>query len=559
MSGATSRGFAVARIPPAAGPSRLRSSGHEMAFRLPPLREIPSVWAALRWLLGHCVGTPHGNLLIKARLRGLLMADGSNNWKADGPLATRLTREALKRLPRDPAELGRILHGLGEINARTNADLITPVIRHLRKQRPRIPFLKVFDAAAACEAKASGPPQLNAIDLAQWVSGSLLTWATFDRAVYRIGHLDIINPGRFGLGFAAKVITALDVGAIDTWIRHHPNRLRVATIAGAMLPSVSDADIMERATRLLRSRVPALKCLGAAFYVCPIFPRSPLDDFHESRRGLVANGVDPGDATWMMAYRIKNAVHSRYWTQHQLEQARARLRYLESKPEAAIGGRHNFEAEVRSLHTQIDRSSDRLTELGAALESMLEDLAAGWPADGLTEDQMHALENNFVQTPEIRVRVAGKLPQGANRTSLLKRDIDQLRNFIGLSKNPAEVLDTDFNPNDNRFEVILPWAAQSLILLYDDERRGVGKRTSDLVADLSKAFEALAAEPFAAQRKSGRWHSAYGRTASAYIFALLVVASMPEARRSEVATLNGLALDHVFQLLCIPYPDGRTS
>jgi hypothetical protein len=393
-----------------------------MPFSLPPLREIPTVWPALRWLLGPRGGPKADRyLLVKARLCGLVIADGNVHWKVNGPLATRLARSALKRLPLDPVELGTILHGLGEMNARTTTELATLLTKFLGSGRPPVSFFKVLAAAAECEAKPVAKPPINAIDLAQWVSGAPLNWFTFDRAVYRIGHPDIgISPGRYGLTFASKIVAAIEPRAIDRWITRHRNRLRVATIASAMLTSMYDADILGRATLLLKSRVPALKCLAAAFYVCPIFPQSSLDSFRDCRKSLVANGIDPGDATWMMAYRIKGATHGRYWVQHQLEQAQARLRYLEAKPEAAMGGRHNFDAEVRMLRNQIDNASERLSKLAADIERMLGDLAADWPSNGLSDDQMQSLEYNFVSTPEIRHRLAEKLPHGSNRTSLLK-------------------------------------------------------------------------------------------------------------------------------------------
>lgn len=531
-----------------------------MRFRLPPLRDVPTVWSALRWLLAHRGGpTADRDILVKARLCGLLTADGSTNWKVNGPLATRLAESALSRLPRDPEQLGKILHGLGEMNARTTAGFVPSLVKHLGSRRPKISFFKVLSAAAECEAKVVGKPSLDAVDLAQWVSGAPFDWSTFDRAVRRIGHPDIrISPGRYGLSFVARIVATIEPRAIDRWVAGHRNRQRVATIATVFLPSMYDAEMFGRALLFLRSGIPSLKCLAAAHHVCPLFSESSIENFQDCRRHLVANGINPGDATWMMAYRLKNAIHARYWAEHQLEEAGLRLRYLKGNPDAAMGGRHNFDAEVRMLQNQIDNASQRLGTLASDIESMLGDLAAGWPADGLSDDQMKSLEQNFVSTPEIRHRLAEKLPPEANRAWLLKQNIDQIREFIGLEKDPAHILDT-FNAEDKQFEVIALWAARSLILLYEQDSRGIGKRTSDLVAGITAAFEALAAEPYAAARKPERWQSAQGRAASAYIFALLVVALMPEQRRAEVKILHELALDHVFKLLCVTSPDIRSS
>jgi hypothetical protein len=401
---------------------------------------------------------------------------------------------------------------------------------------------------------------MSAIDFAQWISGAPLAWHTFDRAVYRIGHPDfLLGAGRYGLRFAAQIIAVVDPRAIDAWIARHPNRLRVAIIGTAVLPTMFDSDMLTRAALLLRSRIPAIKCLAAALHVCPIFPVPSLAGFRDCRRALVENGIDPGDAAWMMAYRIKRAVHARYWDQHQLDGNQTRLRSLEANPDAAMGGRHNFDAEVRSLHTLIEKSTERLSELAPELEGMLSDLAADWPPDGLSDGQMESLDYNFVNTTEIRHRLAEKLPHRGNRDWLLKRNIGQLCALIGLSREPATILDAHFNADDPQLDIVIPWAAQSFILLHADDHRGVGKRTSDLVAGMSLAFESLAAQPFAAARAPMRWQSALARAACAYLFALMVVACTPDVRRSEVEVLNRMAIEHVLILLCVRNPDARSS
>ena len=320
-----------------------------------------------------------------------------------------------------------------------------------------------------------------------------------------------------------------------------------------------NSNMLMRASLLLRSRVPAIKCLAAALHVSPIFPTPSLASFRDCRRALVEGGIDPGDATWMMAYRIKGAVHARYWAQYQLEGNQARLRSLEANPDAAIGGRHNFDAEMRSLRTQIERFTQRLSELAPELEGMLSDLAADWPPDGLPDNQMESLDYNFVDTLEIRHRLAEKLPHKGNRDWLLTRNVEQLCALVGLSRQPAAILDAHFNADDPQLDRVIPWAAQSLILLQADNRRGVGKKTSDLVAGMSVAFESLAAQPFAAARTPMRWQSVLARAACSYLFALLVVAYTPDVRRSEVEILNRMAIEHVLILLCARNPDARSS
>lgn len=215
-----------------------------MPLELPRLRDVPGLCDALRWLLGHRGGaTSDRNMLVKARLCGLITADSQVNWKADGRVANRLAAAALRRLPCDPQKLGRILYGLGEINARGTTELAPLLTRHLARRRTRLSFLKALDAAAAFDSKRSIKPQLSAIDFVQWISSAPLAWHTFARAVHRIGHPDfLLGAGRYGLGFAAQIIAVVDPRAIDAWIARHPNRLRVAIIGSAVLPTMFDSD-----------------------------------------------------------------------------------------------------------------------------------------------------------------------------------------------------------------------------------------------------------------------------------------------------------------------------
>jgi hypothetical protein len=163
---------------------------------------------------------------------------------------------------------------------------------------------------------------------------------------------------------------------------------------------------------------------------------------------------------------------------------------------------------------------------------------------------MGAVENIFVDAAEIRHRSAEKLLHQGNRDCLLKRNITRLHDFIGLAREPADIPTEYFHPNEPRFEAIEKWTAQSLILLYGTDKRGIGKRTSDLVSGVAKAAEYLVEQPFIAGCKPSAWQSIIARAACADRFAFTVVASVPEVQRATVANLNELAIAHTFTILC---------
>jgi hypothetical protein len=518
-----------------------------MRLRLPTVQELPSVQAALGWLLA-VLENAGSDVLAAARRDGLILSEDGPHWKVDGDALTRLTEDALTRMPDDPDRFGEILHGIGEMAARSHAPtLSTLLVNYLKTRRGQIPFPRVLDGAVRCDIAIPRQIDVGELALSQWLSRATLEWSTFDAAVFRIGHPDRVL-GHFGLGFAARAILATDAKVIDDWISAHPDHPTVAVIGTAALSMVFPFDHEAAVAPLLESTNVAIKCLGAASIVCPVGLGSPLS-LRDCHKALVAAGFAAADATWMTGTRIKNAVHARYRIEHGREQDSARLRYVEQNPEKAMGGLRNAEAEIKMLRDRLDRAKDADSKLLPELEAMLSDMASDWPAGGLSNAQMASLDFIFVDTAEIRHRLAAKLSQQANRDWLLKRNIARLQDFIGLRKHPADIPTEYFLPDEPRFAAIENWTAQSLILLYDTDARGVGRRTSDLVLGVATAAEKLIAQPFIPGRQPEAWQSVMTRAACAGRFAFTVVAHTPEDRRDTVARLNELALDHAFKLL----------
>lgn len=516
-----------------------------MPLNLPKLQDMPSVQTALAWLLQR---QAESGIPPAAQAAGLVLADDGPNWKADGDRIMRLAEENLARLPDDADRLGEIMHGLGEMAARSHppslADLL---VAHLEARRAHLSLQEVFDAAVTCDRGISQETGIDHLALSQWMSRATLDWNTFNTAVMRIEHPDRLF-GHFGLRFMARIVFRVDPGVIDDWIGAHPDHPILAVIGSTALNMVLPFDGEAATAALLESKNVAVRCLAAASLVCPIGrqPPSSLSDCHKS---LVKAGFAPADATWMTGMRIKNAIHSRYTNEHTREQNGARLRYVEQHPEQAMGGLHNAEAERNMLRTQLDHAEKAHAELLPEIEAMLSDMAKEWPAEGLSEEQMRSLEPTFVDTTEIRYRLAAKLTHEANRDWLLKRNIDQLRDFVGLAKTADAVSTEYFLPDERRFVAIADWTAQSIVLLYENDNRGVGRRTSDLVSSTAVAAERLMVQPFIPGRQPERWQSIMTRAASAGRFAFAVVTSTPEAQRASVERLNELALDHAFKLL----------
>jgi hypothetical protein len=528
-----------------------------MPLSFPTLQELRSVHAALAWLLAR-QDNADSDIIAAARLKGLVLSEDGPHWKVDDALVTGLTEDALGRLPGDPDRFGEILHGIGEMAARSHAPTLSALfVNYLKALRGQIPLQKILDAAVKCDTAIPRQVRVDEIALAQWLTRATLEWSTFDAAVSRIGHPDRVL-GRFGLGFAARVILGTDTSAIDGWIAAHPDHPAVAVIGSAALTMVFPFDTQAAVAPLLESKNAAIKCLGAASIVCPVGLKAP-SSFRDCHRTLVAAGFAVADATWMTGMRIKNAVHARYRIEHGREQDSARLLYVDQNPDKAMGGLRNADAEITMLRDGLNRAEEAYLKLLPELEAMFVDMAADWPAEGLSREQMVSLDHIFVDTAEIRHRLAAKLSHQTNRDWLLKRNITRLEDFIGLKKNPAEIPKEYFLPDERRFAAIEKWTAESLILLYDPDNRGVGKRTSDLVSGVAKAATDLIAQPFISGRQPEHWQSVMTRSACAGRFAFAVVASTPTERRDTVVQLNELALDHAFTLLSAQNPPSNAA
>jgi hypothetical protein len=516
-----------------------------MRFNLPKLQNMPSVHTALGWLLQtHAEsGIPQA-----AQAAGLVLADDGPHWKADGDRIMRLAEENPARLPDNPDRLGEIMHGLGEMAARSHVpSLADLLVTHLETRRAHLSLQEVFEAAVTCDRASPQETGVDGLALAQWLSRATLDWNTFDTAKVRIEYPDRVF-GHFGLGFVIRIVFRVAPHVVDEWIIAHPDHPALAVIGSTALKMVGPFDSAPARSALLESNNVAIKCLAAASLVCPI-GQQPLSSLSDCHKSLVAAGFSPADATWMTGMRIKNAIHARYWNEHTRQQSGARLRYVEQHPEQAVGGLHNAEAERNMLRTQLDHAEKAYAELLPEIEAILSEMAKAWPAEGLSEKQMRSLEPIFVDTAEIRYRLAAKLTHKTNRDWLLKRNIDRLRDFIGLAKTPDSVSTEYFLPDENSFVVIADWAARSIVLLYEKDNRGVGRRTSDLVSSTAVAAERLMVQPFIPGRQPERWQSIMTRAAFAGRFAFVVVASTPEAQRTSVGRLNELALDHAFKLL----------
>lgn len=383
----------------------------------PAIENLTSVTAALLWLLELDGAVSKDQILHEARQRGLIDSDVGANWKADGLILDKMLRAALRRPLPSSEEMGAILHGLGEMGARSHARIVAPVQAFLRRHKRSFDFSVLLDTAEALDNQFRRPLKVDTLAFAQWIGGSTVSWTDFEAAANRIERPWSDAGGAFGFGFVAQTMIRSDLTAVDHWVAAHSQSQALATLGRAISQAVMKPGA---ALPLLKSRIAAFRLIAAAALVAPVFtPKLPVK-VRDVIATLTANDFAHGDAIWIAGRLIKEALHSRYRLIDTLEKSEARLKYLRRNPEKVSGGRHNVDSEQRWLERRLTDLNAQYTGLLPTLEQMLIELAELWPDAGLSDQQLAQLENIFVGTPEIRFRLAEKLQHLGNRDWFLK-------------------------------------------------------------------------------------------------------------------------------------------
>ena len=522
-------------------------------YRLLTIQELPSVQAALHWLLNSPVDTVNGDVIVQAQKQGLISYELTENWHADGKMIAQLFKAGLSRIPEEPVELGTLLHGLGEIDAHTHENYIKILIKYFRRWKPNVSLHKVLITAAEYDTNTLPPDRLEAIAFAHWVSSGKLESNSFRDAIYRTKRFHgNISTGSYGFYFVARIILAIDSQVIDNWIETYPYQLSLSDIGSAAIWFVSPSGFLSQVPYLLKCRTPSIKCLAAASLVCQSDYGTPSLNYGDFVKLLVENGIDPGDAIWMSGFWLKESIGNKRFIEQRIQQFKSRIKSYEEDNNNVVGNYHLVEMELCKLRNECEDAERQLPKLPSDLDSMITMMADAWPKDGLSDDQMIALENAFVDTSEIRYYLACKLKHSASRTWLLERNMQKLDEFID-SKNVNS--NKYFQPSVDQFNMIVPWAAKSFVLLFTAHNRGIGMKTSDYVYELAIESEEILKQPFIAARQPDLWQSIITRAACADIFALMVVQSVPQEQQNAVSELNKLAIKHAFKILCGPLPE----
>jgi hypothetical protein len=198
---------------------------------------------------------------------------------------------------------GLLLCGVGEIYAHSHSNpspAILPLLRSFFQRHRQL--IALLDGMTAPGEAIRHRPSLDEVSVSQSLRRTELSCRTLRQAMYAIDAPYALGTGaNFGPHFLAPLVAQVHIASLDSWllVSHDPatNAALVRGIADKLL--WQDADPL--ASALLRSDIPLLKALGAAYVI-----RAADADFEQAFNKLVENGIAPGDAAWMGGGAVEN-------------------------------------------------------------------------------------------------------------------------------------------------------------------------------------------------------------------------------------------------------------
>ncbi|MCO5089936.1 hypothetical protein [Bosea sp. (in: a-proteobacteria)] len=376
---------------------------------------------------------------------------------------------------------------------------------------------------------------------AQSLSAPCLSWQMLRVAKSLVMHpMDIGSTPRYGLQSVVRLMLAWKPSAIRALVdreRDHPMMSAIVRAAVQYLhpPSV------ERVRAVAATGCPLLVAIAAASMADQ--PAADLNEpttcFADGWRELVAAGAAEADATWLMALHLKEAVHQRFRYTHGIEDDTRLLRWLRRKAPDLSNYEHHRLGHVTE---ELPRRREAAAIHEQKLDRILDDMARLWPAADLSVTQYQWLAQAFVDSAEIRHRLARRVAAASERTMLLKQNVEAWKAEVGLGRSTAEPFTEEYLPQlDTLFQQTL-WAARSFVELNKNAKRGVAREVGLLLDPLTRDAQTILKEPFMAARRPARWQAALLRSAACALFALIVVGETPDDRRADVQVLASHAL-----------------
>lgn len=471
-----------------------------------------------------------------------------------------MVKSAIRRSSTLPEDLSILLCGLGELAVRGHYGTIRsdydiePLIRSwLMRHRRQIRWQPILTQAAALNLKQQkkvGTRDLQKEADSIGIVQHLLSHHTLTPELWRATQLvgcwrSIPRSMCYGLNFVARIVLALDPLGLMCWVRKHADQTAQWVVIELLEDIVlrSGGSAGRKAAYLLATNDPLGTALAARMLVDPpLCGDAPLLD--EIWHRLLGTGMSEEDACWLCSRAIKVA-------DDQCLEASRRFELLERQRKeygAADPGKPALNAEIARIDAELATATAHKAGTARAAAASRKTFADMLRHTSIGQKKWELIVQELPKRHRLRHELALAIEEGEARRRLLDCNLKDLLTEIG-GNCPEEALkkETFFDLADG--------AVQALIVLAADMPKDLGKLTGQKIAPLVKAAGKTLAEPYLRARHYTRWRSALRRYACAVIFAFHVADALDKGRRSEVAMLVNLALDHARKILSqVPEP-----
>lgn len=515
--------------------------------RIKQIVSTPCVDETLRWLVSRGQSDQPVLATRPSRLSTMLKKQGAAHWRVDDAAFKSALAHTISRLPREPDVLAALLCGIGELTARSHFNPLPVVIAKLCHMR--LTDRQLIDVLEGAIAKAwlpERPPSGRQISLAQTFAKTELNWDLLKIARSWVNHEpEMSTAGHCGLVFVLCVVLRLRPSALRRWHQRHAGKA-VTSLLMPMIGSELWHDRHALPERLLHLRIPFAEAIAIAIWMSRVDGDDQPLNFRNVVARLNEHGITAGDAICLSAHMLKDAVHRYHFLASQ-----GKGLALDARRHQGARNLNDGFRDSNWIAARLADHAKRAAEHARRLDGLFDDMAAAWPKEGLTDQQMGNFDAAFVDTPDMRLRLAETLNHTGNRQALLKRNIDHFRAEIGLTDTPAVAFDSYHAPEPERFYELALATARSFVALHRDAPQDVGRRTGQMLDKNVRAGFDLLQQPFMRARQPMRWQSALSRTACAVVFAIIVVGVVDSAHQTTVEKLRLLALEHAANLLAL--------
>jgi len=478
----------------------------------------------------------------QAQVSGLLKNDLTDLWSADTKMSELLLQDALNRdslLP-DNSFLAQIFIGLGEMSAHSHADLITPMEQKLLNSQYKALLSETINTVIERYTLFGKPYSDEELAMSKAIAEAPFSWQTLLTTQHICSRLGFSS--RYGISYSAKLFLRVDAEGFAKWFSDSTNEA-IYSITETIAEELVFKKDKKLISILINTGGNALKSLCASALMTP-FERDIELDYKKVAAQLIKSGISSGDTLWITGYLLKEAIHSRYRLKSRVSDNKAQLTHLKSI--CAEQSDQNTKQEKEFIEASHENIISSLDNAEKEIDRILIEMATIWPAKGMTPLQFEQLKHCFVDTQEIKYKLAIQLGQEQDKEKLLKDNINAFKKYVGITSK-SEVTKDFLSFHDHDGELLL-WTAYSFIELNKGDSKPLSRILGNLVKSHTDNLNQFIEQPYIVQRQSEKWISATSRLAVLHYFVLTVYEVSDEEKKKEIEEILPFAVEHVLLL-----------